>query len=224
MCLNTPQGHGPGAWGCPRLSAMILTGGGPVERASGREELFRELFHGLYVRMFNLALSLSGDPHSAQDVTQEAFARLWEAMREQRSIRNPAAWLACVIGNLVARTVKAKRRVLSVDSTVIDAVLASEQADPETLQIHQAETRWVREEILHLPPRQRQLVTLKYYLEMATGEMAKHLGLSEVTVRAHLRKAIIRLLARYMSENSDPGADSPTPCITIGPQEKGGKT
>ena len=53
-----------------------------MEQVSDGEQLFKQLFDRLYLRMYSLAFRLSDDPHSAQDLTQEAFARLWEAMHK----------------------------------------------------------------------------------------------------------------------------------------------
>jgi len=47
--------------------------------------------------------------------------------------------------------------------------------------------------LLHLPPRQRQVVALRLFLDLDTGRTAEVLGVAPSTVKAHLARAIASL-------------------------------
>lgn len=64
----------------------------------------REAFGALYERtrgaVYAAALGILGDHHEAQDVTQDAFVRMWEASPGYRSQGAPMAWMLTLTRNL----------------------------------------------------------------------------------------------------------------------------
>ena len=53
---------------------------------------------------------------------------------------------------------------------------------------------------MRLPARQRQVVTLRLFLDLDTGRTAEVLGISPSTVKAHLARAIAALRSDLMPE------------------------
>ena len=51
-----------------------------------------------------------------------------------------------------------------------------------------------------LPARQRDCITLRYYVELGVGDIARTLGVSENSVKTHLKRGLANLEARLGDE------------------------
>jgi RNA polymerase sigma-70 factor (ECF subfamily) len=130
------------------------------------------------------ALSLyTGDAELAQDLAQEAVARLCREWRKVRRLDAPSAWLHRVARNLAHshfRRAGVGRR-------------AAEQMRPPDV-VHQTDdavaTRVV---VAALPERERDALVLRYYLGYSVRETAEALGCPEGTVKTLTHRAITRL-------------------------------
>jgi RNA polymerase sigma factor (sigma-70 family) len=137
-----------------------------------------------YANALGFALSMTRDRDRAADIVQEAFARLISRWRE---VREPRAYLFQVIANL-ARTEwhRAGRPdpVLLVAEEVRDAV----------------ETRLVvREAVWELPPAQRNVIWLRYFVGLPLAEIARVLDHPEGSVKSlhhYAKRRLARLLTR----------------------------
>lgn len=138
----------------------------------------------LYERQFRAfvagAYAVVGEPETARDVVQEAFAR---ALRERRGFRGDGsleAWLWRIVVN-VARDAARRSRFadLSADELGELAVLRVDHLDGDEL----------REELRALPERQRLTVFLHYYADLPYEEVAQLLEVAPGTVAASLNAA-----------------------------------
>jgi RNA polymerase sigma-70 factor (sigma-E family) len=137
-----------------------------------------------YVAVARLAYLLVGDPHQAEDLAHEAFARLhtkWERLKDKDRtlpyLRTTVVNQARSVGRRERTAAKhpppAERPNRSAEEAAVagldrDAVLAALAA---------------------LPPRQRAAIVLRHYLRRTEGEIAETMGCSVGTVRTHLKRA-----------------------------------
>ncbi len=152
-----------------------------------------DLFEVHQQRLFRLAVRLSSDREEARDLVQETFLR---AARSPRSIPegdSPGeAWLVRTLVNLCRDryrrvTVRLRgREVLERDEERL--------ADPESAEVARAT---VRAALTRLSPRRRAVVVLHELEGRPAREVARLLGIREVTVRWHLLAAR-RELARVL--------------------------
>jgi RNA polymerase sigma-70 factor (ECF subfamily) len=129
------------------------------------------------------------DPHEAEDVTQQAFAKLPRAIgRYQPRAGVPfAAWLLQLARNQAIDHLRRRRETLP-DDALDDA--PCEAPVPSTLRIA----------IDALPRDQRDVIVLRHLVGLSPGEIAAHLGRSESSVhglhhrgRVALRAELCRL-------------------------------
>jgi RNA polymerase sigma factor (sigma-70 family) len=129
-----------------------------------------------------LALARTGDPETAGDAVQDGFAR---AIRSRRTFRGTGpldAWIArCVIN---AAHDAATRPAPSVPEVPADSFDAA--AD-------------VRDAVRQLPPRQRDALFLRFYLDFDYAAIAEALDIEVGTVSATLHAARAAL-ARSLQE------------------------
>ena len=82
-----------------------------VERAqAGEAEAFEELYRQHVGRVYALCLRLSGDPSRAEDLTQEAFVRAFERIRQFRGDSSFGSWLHRLVVNVALGSQRARRR------------------------------------------------------------------------------------------------------------------
>src|ERR1700729_3941328 len=89
-----------------------------ADRTSGSMTLgerVRGLFEQLHVPVFRYLLRKTRDSGRAEDITQEAFLRLFRHLREDRLLDNPKAWLLTVANNLAADATRSESHIKDLD-------------------------------------------------------------------------------------------------------------
>ena len=139
------------------------------------------------------ALRLSGDPHIAEDVVQEALCRV---LREWRSYREEAAfgtWLLRIVLNVDRDRRRRHRDALPLP---IDAVASSMASPVEKLVVEELHAE-IRAAIDGLPQRQREVALLSLGEGLSADEVSRVLQTSKANVHTclHLaRKQIARAI------------------------------
>ena len=130
------------------------------------------------------ALSLHcGDAHVAEELAQEAIARLCRHWSKVRIHPAPEAWLFRVAFNLSS----SRWRRLVVERRVKER-LAREDVTPEAPDLLAADA--VRRAISKLPKRQRTALIYRYFLDMPVAQVATLMECSDGTVKALTYQAI----------------------------------
>lgn len=133
---------------------------------------------------WNVAYNFTGDAFDAEDITQEAFLRVFEAAARYKPSASFRTYLFRILNRLCIDHNRKKRPVPTehVDPGADPAL------SPEQRILHNEKNATVRKAIEALPPRQRMAVILRYYEGMDYKAVSATLGTSE--------KAVERLLAR----------------------------
>ena len=178
----------------PLTTSAILD---PTQSQTGTQRLAR-LFDAHHERLFRLARRLSADREEARDLVQETFLR---AARRPESVPDGdqpgEAWLVRTLVNLC----RDRFRRLSVRTRVHDQIRRGEEgAHPEDAAVARAT---VQAALGRLSPRRRAAIVLHEIEGIPVCEVARLLGVAEVTVRWHLLSARRELAALL----KDPGAE-----------------
>lgn len=148
-----------------------------TDRAGTVEALYRTE-HGRVVR---LAYLLTGDRSAAEEIAQEAFARILTRFEE---LRRPAAFLTTVTVNLCRdrgrREATAARHPWARPASVGPPDLPREASE-------------IWRSIQRLPPHHREVVVLRYWADLSTRDVARLLGIPAGTVRSQLHRALAAL-------------------------------
>ncbi|MEV0902433.1 SigE family RNA polymerase sigma factor [Actinoplanes sp. NPDC049802] len=157
---------------------MINETGGVVVR-SDWEDQFVEYFRVRAQPLRRLAYALCGDWHTAEDLVQLTFVRLyrrWPRLRDE----SVDAYARKVVVNAFL-THRRDRRREALMAAPPERVAGG--ADPaERLAVHQA--------LAGLAPRQRAAVVLRYLEDLPVAEVAVLLGITEGTVKSQTARAI----------------------------------
>jgi RNA polymerase sigma-70 factor (ECF subfamily) len=164
----------------------------------GDEAALGELLRRHERRVLALVRRYAASPDESRDLVQHAFVRALEVARrslERKGGRETvpfAAWLLRVAVNLGRNAVRDAARWRRAPVEAIDDAVASPPAAEEGL-IRAERERLVREAVLALPPRQRQVLTLRIDAELSFREIAEALGITEGNARVHFHYAARRL-------------------------------
>lgn len=142
---------------------------------SGFVSFFRERFGRTVVLLITMGASRA----DAEDAAQEAMVLAWQ---KWESIDKPAAWVRTVAVRAYWRLVSTQPQTVSLEEPVPESIAGS------GLSIFTEEQQHVLRLLRALPPKQRTVVALAYD-GSTCQEIAMLLGISEATVRSHLRHA-----------------------------------
>jgi RNA polymerase sigma-70 factor, ECF subfamily len=136
---------------------------------------------------------ITGDRQGAADAVQDAILGFL-AKPPQHPVNNVAAWITVVASN---RARDAYRR-RSAEQRALGRLGPVEEATTDAVELLDLD---VREALMALPQRQRQVAALHYLLDQSVETIAEGLGVSEGTVKTQLFRARKALAARLRKED-----------------------
>ncbi|MGH3204618.1 MAG: sigma-70 family RNA polymerase sigma factor [Streptosporangiaceae bacterium] len=157
-----------------------------------------ELFRAHHLELVRLAMLMVGDLATAEDVVQDAFEQLhrrWRTLRKQSSALDYAR--SAVLNG--SRSVLRRRSVARRHEARI-AVL--KRPDAETALAFEQRSELI-EAFRRLPTRQREVLALRYYVDMSVADAAATLRISEGAVRSTASRgldALARILPSRVSK------------------------
>jgi len=141
-----------------------------------------------YVRLVRLAVLLVQDVETAEEVVQDAFVAVH--MRWRR-LREPEKGLAYLRQTVVNRS-RSVLRHRGVEARQTRAVMAEAPgADEGALASGRREQ--VLDAMRRLPQRQREVLALRYYLDLSEADIAATLGISRGAVKSHASRGAAAL-------------------------------
>jgi RNA polymerase sigma-70 factor, ECF subfamily len=166
---------------------------------TGDEESFISLYRRRQSGVYRFALQMSGSASIADDVTQEVFMTLMREAENYDATRGTvSAYLYGVARNFVLRRIEKERRFVSmIDEAEENDFQASENfvaLDDPLGDLTRSETiEAVRQAVLALPARYREVVVLCDLHEMSYLEAATALDCAVGTIRSRLHRGRLLL-------------------------------
>jgi RNA polymerase sigma-70 factor (ECF subfamily) len=138
--------------------------------------------------------SIVQDPHDAEDITQNVFAKLGRAIQKYEPREVPfAAWILRVSRNAALDHLRARRQIPFEEVRTDDG--GAEEVGFERSQC-------LREALLRLPPEQREVLVLRHLAGLTPVEIAERLGKTEGSIhglhhrgRGALKQALVEFEA-----------------------------
>ena len=146
--------------------------------------LFRA--HGL--SLIRLAMLLIGDQATAEDVVQDAFLGFYRARPKLRDQDKALSYLRASVVNGCRSVQRARGRARPRHVEHDPPVWSAESAV-----IAEHDRREVLAAVARLPARAREVLALRYYLDLSYDEIAVILGVSRGTVSSTISRALAAL-------------------------------
>jgi RNA polymerase sigma-70 factor (sigma-E family) len=163
----------------------LITEGVPID--ADADAALEELYAVHYVRLVRLAVLLLGDVGRAEEVVQDSFVavyRRWGQLREA----NVPAYLRQTVVN---RSRSVLRHLTVVSRHPAEPLADVPGADDDVLR--GARRRAVIDAMARLPRRQREVLALRYYVDLSEREIAETLGISAGAVKSHASRGAAAL-------------------------------
>ncbi|PYL70218.1 MAG: sigma-70 family RNA polymerase sigma factor [Verrucomicrobia bacterium] len=156
---------------------------------------FEEILQRFEIPLLQYAVRITGDRERARDVVQETFVKFQRNGALNRE-DEPATWLFTVCRNAALNVCRKERRITYLDDELIEA-RESEQPMPFD-QLEQKEaTGFLLRIVATLPPRQQEVIQLKFQNDLSYQQIAKIMKTTANNVGVLLHTALKTLRQRY---------------------------
>jgi RNA polymerase sigma factor (sigma-70 family) len=158
----------------------------------GEEAAFQALHHRHYAVLYRYGCKICPDKDLVLDSLQEVFYQLWskrEALANVKSARfYLMKWLKRELVRVMTKTAKTTMVDLSHEEGLSVALEAEDLLEKGQEDVHRAAV--LRKAIEQLSPREREVVYMRYFLELSYEEICLALSLSYQVVMNYLSRAL----------------------------------
>jgi RNA polymerase sigma-70 factor, ECF subfamily len=151
---------------------------------------FEALYRASRDDVFAYVATLLRDRSAAEDVTAAAFERAYRKQGTYRAARgSERAWLFGIARNAALDELRRRRRsaAITADPEDVHAAAPEDEAD---LALRRTALRGA---LAGLPPRERELIALKFHAGLDNAELARVLGVSVSNAGTLLHRAVQKL-------------------------------
>lgn len=184
LCVISMRGYG--SYSDSEL-AFLLT--------QGDELAFTEIYNRFYGLLFIHASKRLSDDEEAKDVLHQLFESLWLKRLQVAPDGNLSAYLYTAVRNRVL-DVFAHQKVESKYTESLQDFIDQDHVSTDYLVREKQMARLIEQEIDALPPKMREIFILSRKEHKSHKEIALELGLSELTVKTQVKKALRILKSR----------------------------
>jgi RNA polymerase sigma-70 factor (ECF subfamily) len=164
-----------------------------VDAARAGDELaLAELYNLYFPRVYRYILARTGNPYDAEDLTEEVFLRVVDAIERFQWREAPfSAWLFRIAHNAVISQ-RRKQGARGRSSPLSEALPINSQGPEEMVENHLALNE-IMKAAETLPEAQRRVIGLRFAAGLSVAETARTMGKGEGNVKVIQHKAIAKL-------------------------------
>lgn len=157
------------------------------------------LYQANALGLVRLAHVLIGDRGAAEDIVQDSFSGLYLRWEQLRDPSKALAYVRSAVLNSCRSRLRraAPAELFTADLPDFAFVLASAEA----MVLSEEQRRAVMTALRGLPARQREVLVLRFYLDLSESEIAASMGIGKSSVRSAQHRALVAL-GRVLREAS----------------------
>lgn len=175
----------------PRGGGLAATDGGlRPGRSEAQAAIVEDLDARHGQRLFGFVRRLGLSDEQADDAVQEVLLRLWSELDTGTFIENPKGWAYRAIYRLAMDQHRLRRRLAALTEALGRAGSLGDTRDS-------SDRLAVWAEVDLLPPRQRQVLYLRYRADLSFAEIGDALGITASAARSHATQAMATLRSRF---------------------------
>jgi RNA polymerase sigma-70 factor (sigma-E family) len=157
------------------------------------DEALEVLYAAHWRQLVRLAVLLVHDLGTAEEVVQECFVAVH---RRWNHLNDPDKALAYLRQSVVNRSRSHLRHLAVVRRHAEQRPLQEHVSGPDATASDQDRRATVLAALRRLPRRQREVLVLRYYLDLSEAEIAETLGISRGAVKSHASRGAVALRAQ----------------------------
>lgn len=174
-----------------RLLADLIAAVGAGDRDS-----FTELYRMTSHRVFGLAVRMTRNRATAEEITQEVYLQAWSlAARYDERMASPMGWLMMLTHRRTVDRLRAEHSAAGRELVYAQLHLGRDHDVVLEAVEQRLDESAVQNCLSTLTPLQRETIALAYYGGRTYSEVAEHLGTPVPTVKTRIRDGLKRLAA-----------------------------
>ncbi|MDP9372692.1 MAG: RNA polymerase sigma factor [Chloroflexota bacterium] len=158
----------------------------------GDQDAFQQLIKLHHQQVYRVAYAVTANEGDASDIAQETFVKAWQGLGRFRGEAGLATWLTRLALNTARDHLRRQRTRAALHAV---RGLLPGQAPPSDPAEVVADRDELQRALDRLSPQARQVVALRYGLDLSLKEIAETLACPEGTVKWRLHAALGRLRA-----------------------------
>ncbi|GAC1358505.1 MAG: RNA polymerase sigma factor [Ktedonobacteraceae bacterium] len=186
------------------ISDMVLA----QQVLSGDQSAFELLVRRYSTPLFNFICRFLGDYDQACDVLQQVFLRFYTSLPKLGTSEPFKPWLFQVARNCCVDELRRRKRYaihfsqLEIENNEGEITFLGDMTDPgplpeEIMELHDLQ-QVLQDAIQSLPPKFRDVVTLRYLAQLSFSEIGRTLSMPEATAKTYFHRAKV-LLRKMLS-------------------------
>jgi RNA polymerase sigma factor (sigma-70 family) len=167
-----------------------------IKAREGSQKAYADLMQRYKDSIYFMVLKMVNNKEDAMDLTVETFAKAFEKLDKYQPDYAFSTWLFRVATNNCIDFIRKKKLnttsihgMTNEDGEDQQLQIKADVLNPEETSIKKQQTEELKVLIQSLPPRYRNLITLRYFDELSYEEIAQQLDLPLGTVKAQLFRA-----------------------------------
>ncbi|HEX3488203.1 MAG TPA: sigma-70 family RNA polymerase sigma factor [Streptosporangiaceae bacterium] len=184
----------------PDMAAAPLSPCGASPEPVSAGAVVQELYAAHALTLIRLANLLVRDRADAEDVVQDAFTALYRALPRLRDHDQLLPYLRAAVINGCRSALRGRRRAAQLAARDWPAEPPA-AASAEASVLLREERRTVFAAMSRLPRRSREVLALRYYLDLTDSEISETLGVSRGTVSSTASRAVAALTREFRSDH-----------------------
>jgi RNA polymerase sigma-70 factor (ECF subfamily) len=158
---------------------------------------FADLYDQYFPKVFAYVYGKVQHKEAALDIVSDVFEKAFVKKQSLRSADAFGSWLFTIARNEVAsHWRKEKPAAKALQDAAWNNELIHQPASPEDTLLHQERLNHLSSLLRQLPPREQEIISLKFDAELTNREIANILDTSEVNVRVTVFRALRKLRER----------------------------
>ncbi len=166
---------------------------------SGDSDVFAAFYHDYAGSMINLLTRVLGNKADAEEVTQDAFAYLWEHRETLDPHTSLKGYTAGMARNMAFKLLRSKHTADSKNDKLKYTIAADYAESPDSKLISQETEILIRDAIRNMPPQRRKIFEMSRDEGLTYNEIAERLDISYNTVKFHMQAALTDIRTTLVS-------------------------
>jgi RNA polymerase sigma-70 factor (ECF subfamily) len=180
-----------------------------VRAGRGDRKAFETLYMATAAGLLDVCLRIFPDSYEAEEALQEAFLTIWNnAARFESGRGNPVIWLMVVTHNRAVDQLRAKK-IVGTDPIYLAAKIADGCPLADAQIIKKTDNRILHDCISKLVGQEAFLIRSTFLDGLTYAEIAKQEGQPLGTIKAKIRRALLKLRGCIRSEQSNNSLSEP---------------
>lgn len=157
--------------------------------ASGDEKAFRKLYDHFWSKIYSVAFTLTKSAELSEEIVQDVFIKIWLKKEQLSAINKFEDYLFIVARNHIYNQLRKKTCDQSY-TEYLEKYFQKMAVSPEQEMLFKETNQLINKALKQLPTRQREVYQLSRNEGFNNAAIAIKLGISKLTVKCHMTKAL----------------------------------